>query len=72
MQAIHSVEWPEGSGTFVLHDDTGRGRGQGNGVKPTKDACMALLAELGWDMETPLKVAALGRPGPVDASCRLD
>jgi hypothetical protein len=40
VQAIKSVEWPPGSGSFTLYDESGKERGKGSGVKPIKEACM--------------------------------
>lgn len=48
--AIRAVVWPPGSKKFILHDSKGRGRGQGNGVKPIKEACMLALKKAGWDI----------------------
>lgn len=67
-QAIKSIEWPPGSGSFTLYDEPGKGRGQGNGVKPIKDACMLHLKSLGWSLETKVDIATLQQPGPVDAT----
>jgi len=67
-EAIHSVEWPIGSGSFTLFDEPGKGRGKGNGVKPIKDLCMRRLKLLGWDLERAVDIATLRTPGPIDAS----
>jgi hypothetical protein len=48
--AVNAVVWPEGNDSFILHDCKGRGRGQGNGVKPIKEACMLLLQKNGWNI----------------------
>lgn len=66
--AIKSIEWPPGSGSFTLHDQPGKKRGQGSGVKPIKEACMLKLQSLGWQLETPVDIATLKRPGPMDAT----
>lgn len=70
-QAINAIEWPPGSGSFTLYDEPGKARGKGSGVKPIKDACMHHLKLLGWDLETPVDIAALKRPGPMDATYRV-
>jgi len=67
-QAIQAIEWPPGSGAFTLHDQLGKKRGQGSGVKPIKNACMLHLKSLGWNLETPLDIATLKRPGKMDAT----
>jgi hypothetical protein len=46
--AIAKVVWPPGNNSFVLNPSRGRGRGEGNGVKPIKDACMVVLRSRGW------------------------
>ena len=68
VQAIKSVEWPPGSGSFTLYDESGKERGKGSGVKPIKDACMHKLKSFGWQLETRLDIATVVRPGPMDAT----
>ena len=70
-QAIQSVEWPPDSGSFTLFDEPGKKRGQGSGVKPIKEACMHKLESFGWQLETPVDIATLKRPGPMDATCAV-
>jgi len=67
--AIASIQWPPGSGSFTLHDQPGKKRGQGNGVKPIKEACMLHLQSRGWHLETPLDIATFKSPGRMDATC---
>ena len=67
-QAIEAIEWPPGSGSFTLYDQPGKARGEGSGVKPIKDACMARLKTLGWSLEVPVDIATLKKPGPMDAT----
>jgi len=67
-EAIGAIEWPPGSGSFTLRDQSGKKRGEGSGVKPIKDACMLHLKELGWHLETRIDIATVKRPGPVDAT----
>ncbi len=66
--AIKTIEWPPGSGSFILHDEPGKKRGKGSGVKPIKQACMLKLKDLGWQLETPVKISTTKRPGPMDAT----
>jgi hypothetical protein len=68
VKAIKSVQWPPGSGKFVLHDQSGKKRGQGSGVKPIKEAFCEALKRAGWSLETRLPIAARKKPGPVDAT----
>lgn len=49
--AISVVVWPPNSKKFILHESKGRGRGQGNGVKPIKEACMLALKDAGWNID---------------------
>jgi hypothetical protein len=67
-EAIKMVQWPPNSGAFTLHDEPGKQRGEGNGVKPIKTACMLHLKERGWMLEPPLDIATVRRPGPMDAA----
>lgn len=67
-QAIQAIEWPPGSGSFTLFDQPGKARGEGSGVKPIKDACMARLESLGWALEVSVDIATLKHPGPMDAT----
>ena len=68
IEAIKSVEWPPGSGTFTLYDQHGKKRGEGSGVKPIKEACMKKLEENGWSLETPVDIATVKKPGKMDAT----
>ncbi len=70
-QAIKSIEWPPGSGSFTLYDEPGKARGKGSGVKPIKSACMRHLESLGWSLETHVDIATLKQPGPIDATFRV-
>src|SRR4030042_4483477 len=67
-QAIKSIEWPPGSGSFTLLNESGKKRGQGSGVKPIKQACMQKLQSFGWRLETPVDIATVKHPGPLDAT----
>ncbi len=67
--AIRRIQWPTGSGAFTLHDQPGKKRGQGSGVKPIKAACMLYLQTVGWALESRLDIATLKKPGAIDATC---
>lgn len=67
-QAVRAIQWPPGSGSFTLHDQFGKARGKGSGVKPIKDACMLRLKQLGWSLETALPIAVARQPGGIDAT----
>jgi hypothetical protein len=49
--AIAATDWPHGSGTFTIYPQSGKKRGQGNGVVPIKIPCVRKLLELGWQRE---------------------
>ena len=70
-QAVKSIEWPPGSGSFTLYDQSGKKRGEGNGVKPIKEACMQKLEIQGWQLETRVDITTVKRPGPMDATCSV-
>lgn len=66
-EAIQGVVWPPGSDRFMIYPESGKARGEGNGVKPIKDAAILYLAQHGWRSEYPWPVAARRRPGKIDA-----
>jgi Restriction endonuclease BamHI len=55
--AVRKCEWPIGSGSFTIHPQSGKKRGEGNGVKPIKNEFVALLKKKGWAIEGPAKNA---------------
>jgi hypothetical protein len=60
--AIRAVVWPRGSSRFTINPSRGRGRGEGNGVKPIKEACMLALTKSGWSTDerhNPLRLDAV-------------
>ncbi|MGH2361335.1 MAG: hypothetical protein ACRDGM_12450, partial [bacterium] len=67
-EAIRAVQWPLGSGSFTLFDQSGKKRGEGNGVKPIKGECMKFLKSRGWQLEAPFKVPEPWKFGSFDAS----
>jgi hypothetical protein len=71
LTAVRRIQWPPNSGSFTLYDQPGKKRGEGSGVKPIKEACMLHLRSLGWDLETPVDIATLKKPGPMDATCKV-
>lgn len=66
-QAIGAVVWPPGAESFTIHAQSGKKRGEGNGVKPIKDAAVLYLKERGWLPEHPWPVGARVVPGNMDA-----
>jgi hypothetical protein len=66
--AIASVHWPLGSGSFTIRAESGKKRGMGNGVSPIRKAFInELCSPTGWQAEERLDLAAIHRPGDVDA-----
>ena len=65
--AIAAVQWPPGSGSFLLYPELGKKRGQGNGVTPIKTACMGHLKAKGWKLEAKVPIAVVKQPGAIDA-----
>src|SRR6266516_7669143 len=61
IQAIKTIEWPPDSGSFTLYPESGKKRGEGNGVKPIKEACMLHLETLGWKLEQELTAIDTGK-----------
>ena len=50
-KAISSTDWPHGTGKFVIYPESGKKRGEGNGVVPIKIPCIKRLVQLGWKDE---------------------
>ena len=66
-RAIANVDWPHGAGTFMIYPESGKKRGEGNGVGPIKVPCMSHLETLGWHTEQlPTLHAGVIRPGDLD------
>lgn len=63
--AVRAVDWPLGSGKFTIHPQSGKRRGEGNGVKPIKTECLVRLC--GWQSEVALDVLGSVNPGELDA-----
>ena len=49
--AVAATDWPHGSGRFSIYPQSGKKRGEGNGVVPIKIPCVRRLKELGWQDE---------------------
>ena len=50
-RAVRSCEWPVGSGSFTIYPQSGKKRGEGNGVKPIRDRFVEDLQTQGWTIE---------------------
>jgi hypothetical protein len=70
-EAIQSMEHPAGAGKFILRDESGKERGKGSGVKPIRDMFCEKLRQRGWNLETPIGIAARVRPGPLDCTKKV-
>ena len=53
--AIRSCTWPPGSDRFTIYPQSGKKRGQGNGVGPIKKGFVDELKKRGWAIEAPAK-----------------
>lgn len=67
LESIRRVDWPPGSGAFTIYPESGKRRGEGNGVKPIKLGLLRELKAQGWKLEEPLELAVLAKPGDLDA-----
>lgn len=67
-RAIQAADWPHGSGKFTIYPESGKKRGEGNGVVPIKKPCIDYLKRLGWLTEKlpPLEHGVI-KPGDLDA-----
>jgi len=57
IKAVSEVDWPPGSGKFTIYPQSGKKRGEGNGVKPIKNGLLVELRRQGWRIEGPAKNA---------------
>lgn len=66
--AVARVVWPPGADRFTIHPQSGKKRGEGNGVKPIKDACMVVLQDrYGWQLERRVQIGTGLGAGKIDA-----
>lgn len=69
--SILRTDWPHGSGSFTIYPESGKKRGEGNGVKPIKTPCIAFLKDKGWVTEQKivpdLVDSTVINPGDIDA-----
>ena len=66
-KAIKAVEWPPGSGKFIIYPQSGKRRGEGNGVTPIKAGLLLDLKKQGWSIEGPAEQGGTSNPGDYDA-----
>lgn len=67
-RAIRAVAWPPGNRSFTIYPQSGKKRGEGNGVRPIKAGLMLDLEEQGWNIEEPAKFGGKRNPGKFDAA----
>jgi hypothetical protein len=65
--AIKAIDHPAGTGKFCIYPESGKKRGEGNGVVPIKAGLMLQLQQMGWKLEQNIDIATLRKPGPIDA-----
>lgn len=70
--SICEVVWPPGSRKFIIYPQSGKKRGEGNGVVPIKQGFINHLQDLGWELEKVIDIATNIKPGPIDATCKVD
>lgn len=71
MDDIRQIDWPPGSGMFTIYPQSGKKRGEGNGVARIKDGFIERLIAKGWEKELPLDLATRRRPGKLDVVNRV-
>lgn len=66
--AVQRVEWPVGSGKFTIYPESGKKRGEGNGVLPIKNGLLRELKASGWKLESAAKTTIGAALGAFDAA----
>lgn len=66
LRAVKNVAWPPGSTIFTIYPESGKKRGEGNGVVPIKNGLIVELEGLGWRRELALPIAVHKTPGELD------
>ena len=57
--AIEKVDWPPGTGKFIIFPQSGKKTGEGNGLGPIKNSLMSQLRKASWNLEEPLDIATV-------------
>lgn len=65
--AVKRCAWPPDSGNFTIYPESGKRRGEGNGVGPIKTEFVNQLIKKGWTLEGPAKNALGYGLGEFDA-----
>jgi len=66
-EAVRKCVWPPGSKKFTIYPESGKRRGEGNGVGPIKTEFMRQLQKYKWTLEGPAKNALGQGLGDFDA-----
>jgi hypothetical protein len=66
-ECIKKVDWPHGSGKFTIHPESGKKRGEGNGVVPIKTVLINELKTNGWKTEHTISIKNTKPLGGLDA-----
>lgn len=66
-RAVRACEWPIGSGRFTIYPQSGKKRGEGNGVVPIRNEFVRILKSAGWVIEGKAKNSLDQRLGEFDA-----
>jgi hypothetical protein len=73
--AIEAIRWPTGGKDFAIFPESGKARGEGNGVVPIREAFVAALrTKEAWNIEMPFPLEGIrggARFGPMDAARRF-
>lgn len=66
--AVRKCCWPPGSKKFTIYPESGKKRGEGNGVTPIRDEFIKELRKLEWTIEGAAKNALDEKLGDFDAA----
>ena len=66
-KAVKKCAWPPGSGSFTIYPQSGKKRGEGNGVGPIKLEFTKEMKARGWTIEGPAKNNLGQKLGDFDA-----
>lgn len=67
IDAIQQINWPKGTGKFSIYPESGKKRGQGNGVKAIKISFLDYLEQQGWTTELRINSSLRRKYGGIDA-----
>ncbi|MFY7805642.1 MAG: restriction endonuclease [Limnoraphis robusta] len=67
INAIQQIDWPIGTGKFSIYPESGKKRGQGNGVKAIKIGFLNYLEQEGWTTELRINSSLRRKYGGIDA-----